>query len=112
MGEPKAIMANTMDAPVAACERDQPKSSCHIGNIMLTDDRAPNVNAIVTKQIATTIQPRFLFAVSKSITKLNQPFASAVGRTAKDQEEHQNRGRQKSNGYGIFDDLGPVSTHK
>ena len=68
MGDSKVIMANTMDAPVVACDRDQPNSSCHIGNIMLTDDRAPNVNAVAAKQIATTIQPRFLFAVSKSIT--------------------------------------------
>jgi hypothetical protein len=61
-------MANTIDAPVAACEPDQPSSSCHIGNTMLTDDRAPNVIAVATKQIATTVQPRFLFAISKSIT--------------------------------------------
>jgi hypothetical protein len=68
MGDPKAIMANTIDAPVATCDPDQPNSSCHIGNTILTDDRAPNVNAVATMQIATTVQPRFLFAVSKSIT--------------------------------------------
>ena len=58
MGDPKAIMANTMDAPVAACDRDPPNSSCHIGNIMLTEDRAPNVNAVAAKQIANSLQRR------------------------------------------------------
>jgi len=61
-------MIKTIEAPLAACDPDQPNSSCHIGSNMLTDDRAPNVNAITPKQIATTIHPRFLFALSKSVT--------------------------------------------